>query len=114
VYRNYDDDEGHVVWYYVYGDCDAGLREPTSSDGQGFQKPHGYAGTGTVGKGQGTDSKTLCKTRTLVKGQGLPVVYAAGFSFRTNSFTNEHPLVAKMLIYQLIQRIPLNRIFVTS
>jgi len=31
------------------------------SDGQGFQQPHGYTGTGTEGKGQGTDSKTLEK-----------------------------------------------------
>ena len=31
------------------------------SDGQGFQKPCGYIGMGTEGKGQGTDSRTLEK-----------------------------------------------------
>ena len=31
------------------------------SDGQGFRKPHRYTGTGTEGKGQGTDLRTLEK-----------------------------------------------------
>ena len=26
------DQEGHVVWYYAYGDCDAGQREPTQAN----------------------------------------------------------------------------------
>ena len=38
-------------------------------------------------------------------------VYAAGFSFCINLFTNKHPLVAEVFIYRLIQHIPLDRIF---
>ena len=35
--------------------------QAVSSDGQGFQKPWGYAGMGTEGMGQGMDLKTLEK-----------------------------------------------------
>ena len=42
------------------------------SDGQGFQQPHGYTGTGTEGKGQGTDLKTLEKPIPLARVRGYP------------------------------------------
>ena len=42
------------------------------SDGQGFRKPHGYAGKGTAGKGQGTDFKTLEKPLPLSQVRGYP------------------------------------------
>jgi hypothetical protein len=41
------------------------------SDEQGFGKPLGYKGKGKEGKGQGTDSMTLNKPLTLLKGQGF-------------------------------------------
>ena len=42
------------------------------SDGQGFQKPHGYMGKGTTGKGQDTDFKTLKKHLPLSQVRGYP------------------------------------------
>src|ERR1700678_3320445 len=42
------------------------------SDGQGFQQPRGYTGTGTEGKGQGTDLKTLEKPIPLSRVRGYP------------------------------------------
>ena len=46
-----------------------------ASDGQGFQKPHGYTGKGTAGKGQGTDFKTLEKPLPSSWVRGYPRVF---------------------------------------
>ena len=46
------------------------------SDGQGFWQPHGYTGTGTEGKGQGMDSRTLEKPIPLSRVRGyMPRVF---------------------------------------
>jgi hypothetical protein len=44
----------------------------SSSDGQGFEKPRGYTGTGTEGKGQGMDLKTLEKPVPSSRVAGYP------------------------------------------
>ena len=46
--------------------------EDITSDGQGFWKPCGYMDKGTMGKGQGTDFKTLEKPLPLSRVRGYP------------------------------------------
>src|SRR5271168_1946336 len=52
-----------------------------SSDGQGFQQPHGYTGTGTEGKGQGMDLKTLRKPIPSSRVRGYPWYMPQVFCF---------------------------------
>ena len=51
------------------------------SDGQGFEKPHGYTGTGTEGKGQGMDLKTLEKPVPSSRVAGYPWYLLRVFHF---------------------------------
>jgi hypothetical protein len=61
------------------------------SDEQGFGKPQGYKGKGKKGKGQGTDSMTLNKPLTLLKGQGFSEgsgVFQKGQRFFRNLYSS--------------------------
>jgi hypothetical protein len=53
------------------------------SDGQGFEQPRGYTGTGTEGKGQGMDLKTPEKPIPLSRVRVTLVIYC-GFLISYN------------------------------
>ena len=58
-----------ILGFYPFNRCNIRFM---SSDGQGFEKPRGYTGMGTEGKGQGMDLKTLEKPVPSSRVTGYP------------------------------------------